>query len=84
MTIWSGLLSGSIRLTLGRMQLTVNGESITVPEGLTVTTLLVHLQLTEGPVAVELNREVVPRAEHAATNVKDGDVLELVHFVGGG
>jgi sulfur carrier protein len=66
------------------MQLTVNGELVTVPEGLTVATLLVHLKLTEGPVAVERNREVVPRAEHVVTTLNDGDVLELVHFVGGG
>lgn len=73
-----------IALKLRPMQLTVNGELVTVPEGLTVATLLVHLKLTEGPVAVERNREVVPRAEHVVTNLNDGDVLELVHFVGGG
>jgi sulfur carrier protein len=66
------------------MQLTVNGESLTVPNDLTVATLLVHLKLTEGPVAVERNREVVPRADHASTHLADGDQLELVHFVGGG
>jgi sulfur carrier protein len=46
--------------------------------------LLEHLGLTEGPVAVEVNREVVPRAEHATHRLRDGDVLEIVHFVGGG
>jgi sulfur carrier protein len=46
--------------------------------------LIEHLGLTEGPVAVEKNREVVPRAEHACTRLDDGDVLEIVHFVGGG
>lgn len=66
------------------MQLTVNGESLKVPDGLTVATLLVHLKLTDGPVAVERNREVIPRADHASTQLTDGDQLELVHFVGGG
>ncbi|HSQ62379.1 MAG TPA: sulfur carrier protein ThiS, partial [Polyangiaceae bacterium] len=42
------------------------------------------LGLTEGPVAVELNREIVPRAEHGTRRVEDGDVLEIVHMVGGG
>jgi len=67
------------------MQLTVNGESTAVPDEVTtVGSLLLHLGLTEGPVAVELNRDIVPRATHATAQLHDGDVLELVHFVGGG
>ena len=66
------------------MQLTVNGETQDVPDGLTVRGLIEHLRLTEGPVAVEKNREIVPRAEHACTRLAPGDVVEIVHFVGGG
>jgi len=66
------------------MQLTVNGETQDVPDGLTVRGLIEHLRLTEGPVAVEKNREIVPRAEHASTRLAPGDVVEIVHFVGGG
>jgi sulfur carrier protein len=66
------------------MQVTVNGGLRDVPELLTVAALLVHLGLTEGPVAVEINREIVPRAEHARHALRDGDILEIVHFVGGG
>ena len=66
------------------MQLTVNGEPHTFPEGLTVRGLVEALALTDGPVAVERNREVVPRAEHAATVLQDRDVVEIVHLVGGG
>ena len=66
------------------MQLTVNGEPQEVPEGLSIRGLIEHLGLTDGPVAVEKNREIVPRAEHAATPLTSGDVLEIVHFVGGG
>jgi len=66
------------------MDLTLNGESRAVPDGLTVRGLLDHLGLTEGPVAVEINRAVVPRAEHAARAVVAGDVIEVVHLVGGG
>ncbi len=66
------------------MQLTVNGESKEVPPGLTVRALIEHLGLTEGPVAVERNREVVPRALHSSTLLAQGDVVEIVHFVGGG
>jgi len=66
------------------MQLVVNGQGTEVPDGLTVRGLLEHLGLTDGPVAVERNRAVVPRAEHPATLLNAGDSLELVHLVGGG
>jgi sulfur carrier protein len=66
------------------VRLTINGEVREVPEALTVRGLLEHLELTAGPVAVEVNRAIVPRAEHASHLLKDGDVLELVHLVGGG
>jgi sulfur carrier protein len=66
------------------MQITVNGEIREIPSGLTVKALIELLGLTDGPVAVERNREVVPRAEHAVTELASGDVLEIVHFVGGG
>ncbi len=66
------------------MLLTVNGEPRTFPEGLTVRGLVEALALTDGPVAVERNREVVPRAEHAATVLCDRDGVEIVHLVGAG
>lgn len=66
------------------MELIVNGETRNVPDGLTVRGLVEHLGLTDGPVAVECNRAVVPRAEHATTSLAAGDVIEIVHFVGGG
>jgi sulfur carrier protein len=66
------------------MQVTVNGKVQEVPEGLTVRALLEHLTLTGGPVAVEVNRAIVPRARHAEHPVNAGDTIEIVHFVGGG
>ena len=66
------------------MRILLNGESAEVPDGLTVAALVSHLGLGPGPVAVERNREVVPRAEHASTRVGEGDQIEVVHFVGGG
>ncbi len=66
------------------MKLTINGDPAEVPDGLTILGLLQHLGLTEGPVAVERNREVVPRASHATEVITDGDSIEVVHFVGGG
>jgi sulfur carrier protein len=66
------------------MELTVNGAPCEVPEGLSVRGLVEHLGLDEGPVAVEVNRVIVPRAEHGEHAVRPGDVVEIVHFVGGG
>jgi sulfur carrier protein len=66
------------------MQVTINGNAKEIPEDLTVKGLVDHLGLAGGPVAVEINREIVPRAEHAARNVAAGDAIEIVHFVGGG
>lgn len=66
------------------MQVTINGEKRELPRAMSVTELLAFLGLGEGPVAVELNRAILSRAEHAARAVADGDVLEIVHMVGGG
>lgn len=66
------------------MQITVNGEAKEVPRELTVRGLIEVLGLTDGPVAVERNREVVPRAEHTTTQLAESDTIEIVHLVGGG
>ena len=66
------------------MKLTINGAAQDVPEDLTVRELVVFLGLGDGPVAVEQNREIVPRAEHVTRRVSSGDTIEIVHFVGGG
>lgn len=66
------------------MRLSVNGEDLEVDDALTVRGLIEKLDLDKGPVAVEQNGEVVPRARHAETVLADGDVVEIVHFVGGG
>jgi thiamine biosynthesis protein ThiS len=66
------------------MQVTVNGSPREVPDDLTVKDLVAHLGLGGGPVAVEINRAIVPRAQHAAHKVAGGDAIEIVHFVGGG
>jgi sulfur carrier protein len=65
------------------MRLTVNGDPQEVPDGSTIALLLAHLGL-EGPVAVERNAQVVPRAEHVTHLLEANDVIEIVHFVGGG
>ena len=62
----------------------INGKSHSVSFGTTVSVLIDELGLGDRRVAVERNREVVPRAHHATTVLADGDRLEVVTFVGGG
>lgn len=66
------------------MNILINGEGKDVPADLTVRGLIEWLGLTEGPVAIERNGDVIPRAEHVSVRLADGDVVEVVHFVGGG
>lgn len=66
------------------MKVIINGESREVPGGLTVAALIEHLGLQPERVAVERNREILPRNRWAKTPVGEGDNYEIVHFVGGG
>jgi len=66
------------------MKVQINGEERDLPENLNVIDLLEEIGMKADRVAVELNREIVGREQWAATQLKDGDRLEVVHFVGGG
>jgi thiamine biosynthesis protein ThiS len=71
------------------MKLHINGEEnafAAAPGGgpLTLATLIESLSMKPDRVAVELNREIIPRDRWPETLLKDGDRLEIVHFVGGG
>lgn len=62
----------------------VNGESRSIDEGCTIADLLADLDLRGRRVAVELNRDIVPKTEFASRAIRDGDRIEIVQFVGGG
>ena len=66
------------------MQVFVNGDSIEIDAGASVADLV--RTLTDDPrgIAIELNREIVPKSKHEETSLNDGDRLEVVQFVGGG
>jgi thiamine biosynthesis protein ThiS len=66
------------------MQLTINGDARMIDRADTVEQLLHVLGLDPSAVVVELNRQIVRRPAVAATPVAEGDVIEIVHFVGGG
>lgn len=66
------------------MQIIVNGESRQVANGTSAADLIEALGLAERRLALELNGEILPRSEHAARVLANGDRIEIVHAVGGG
>ncbi|WP_147695272.1 sulfur carrier protein ThiS [Vogesella mureinivorans] len=66
------------------IQIQLNGEAHALPAGTTVATLIEQLGHAGRRVAVEVNREIVPKSRHAEHVLADGDVVELVHALGGG
>jgi thiamine biosynthesis protein ThiS len=62
----------------------LNGETKKLPGPLTVAELVEHLGFDSRRVAVEVNQELVPRPIHAEKQLAEGDVVEIVTFVGGG
>lgn len=67
-----------------RMRIQLNGESFELPDGATVAALLTRLDLAGRRIAVELNLDIVPRSQHDATTLNEGDQVEVVHAIGGG
>lgn len=66
------------------MRVTINGESKSIAEALTVEQMLSTIGLDPRKVAVERNLEIVPRSRYGEVRMADGDRLEIVHFIGGG
>jgi sulfur carrier protein len=65
------------------MRLRLNGEARECRTGVTVADLVAELGLGERRIAVEVNRDVLPREAYAHA-LRDGDEVEIVHFIGGG
>ncbi len=68
----------------GVMNIQLNGETRQLATAPTLTELLAAEGLAERRVAVEVNGEIVPRSQHPAHRLQDGDVVEIVHALGGG
>ena len=66
------------------MDVVVNGKKVEFREPITVAELLAQHHLHPTRVAVELNREILPRKEYSSAQIKSGDQIEIVTFVGGG
>lgn len=66
------------------MRIRLNGEPYESPDSITVAELLNRLSIEGVRVAVELNTNILPKEEYATKSLREGDRLEIVHFVGGG
>lgn len=68
----------------GTIRVRINGDEREIPDGMSVTSLLEHLSLQPGLVVVERNGDILRREQYTQVDLESGDVIELVHFVGGG
>ena len=66
------------------MKIQLNGEPRDIPDNCTAQGLVEHLGLTGKRLAMEVNRDIVPRTQYAAYTLKEGDEVEIVHAIGGG
>lgn len=66
------------------MQIQLNGQRHDLEGEPTIDDLVATLGLTGRRIAVEVNEAIVPRSQHAATRLADGDRVEVVHAIGGG
>ena len=66
------------------MKIRLNGESRDLPDGCTAAQLVAEMGLQGRRLAMEVNREIVPRSEYAQHVLHDGDQVEIVHAIGGG
>lgn len=66
------------------MKITLNGEPTELADACSIAELLDRLQIGRERVAVEVNREIIPKSSYDSHSLMDGDQIEIVHFVGGG
>ena len=66
------------------MQIILNGDLVETADGGTLEDLLQQLGISKERVAVEMNAEIVPKANYEKQLLSDSDKIEIVHFVGGG
>lgn len=69
---------------MGGMQIVLNGSPRDCTQGITVAQLLQEAGYGDRRVAVEVNREIVPRSVHIRYVLDEGDQVEIVHAIGGG
>ena len=67
-----------------KITIRLNGEPYVIEGDARLTTLIEVLKMKPTRIAAELNRVIIPKADHASITLREGDELELINFVGGG
>jgi len=67
-----------------KINIRLNGDPHVIEGDVSLTAVIAALKMKPTRIAVELNREVVPKADYASITLREGDELELINFVGGG
>ncbi len=85
-SVWNAGTAEVLMLNQGRtaMELTVNGNTVTCKEGISLETFIMQEQYDKSKIAVEVNGGIVPKAEYENCILGPADTLEIVTFVGGG
>ena len=66
------------------MEILLNGTTHSIEDNCILNTLIEQLNLTGKRLAVEINQEIIPKSEHAQYKIQPGDVIEIIHAIGGG
>jgi thiamine biosynthesis protein ThiS len=66
------------------MKITLNGEKKEFEEPIKITDILTRLKIKNVALAIEINKNILPKSEYDSYMIKDGDVIEIVQFIGGG
>ena len=69
---------------MAQIKITLNGEENFIKEDMTISNLIENLELDLKKIAIERNLEIVNSQDFAITKLKENDVIEIVHFIGGG
>lgn len=64
--------------------ITLNGNIVSDQEGITLEELIRRQNFVKSRIAIEINGRIISKREYETTQVRDGDVIEVVSFVGGG
>lgn len=64
--------------------ITLNGNIVSDQEGITLEELIRRQNFVKSRIAIEINGRIIRKREYETTQVRDGDVIEVVSFVGGG
>jgi thiamine biosynthesis protein ThiS len=67
-----------------RLTITLNGEPCRIEGDAHLSALIERLKMRPQRIAVEINRQIVPKSDYAATILRAGDEVEIINFVGGG